>query len=79
MQFLFVTVVPKYLNSDTFPDNLLAVSKWRVILYGIFVLALYITVVRIDLELMCSIRFPSLIFLDFPNGIFGNKVEKQWR
>jgi hypothetical protein len=37
----------------------------------------WIHVISVSQKLMCPIQFqPHLVFLDLPNGIFWNKVEK---
>jgi hypothetical protein len=49
------------------------------LLYSIYVFSHYINVISIGQKLMCPIQFQSfLVLLDPPDGMFLDKVEKQW-
>jgi len=61
------------------PTSLLASNTATAFLYSIYVFIQYINMVSIDQELTYSTQFQSfLTFLDLPENISQNKVERQW-
>jgi hypothetical protein len=61
------------------PTSLLASNIASVFFYGMCVLPHYINIISIGQKLLCPIQFQSFLALLEPvNGIFQNKVQKQW-
>jgi len=52
-------------------------SEILCFLYGIYIFSPYVNFISIDQELIHSIHFQFVIFLDLPDDIVYNEVEKQ--